>query len=198
MPKIRVTEPAQRAIKKASAANGDLPLRLEIDANFDHQLYFEERKRLDEELYVGGGVTLIFDVDTAQRSDGLSIDFVESSAGAGFKIENPNAPPKVKQLPAPELKLMFEAGQPFELVDVRTEEERSLASLPNSRLLDQKYIDELLTRDRNTTLVFQCHHGMRSQSAAEYFLSQGFRNIYNLRGGIDAWSLTVDASVPRY
>jgi monothiol glutaredoxin len=198
MPKIRVTESAQRAIKKASAQNDDLPLRLDISAAFDHQLYFEERKRLDEELYVGGGVTIIFDVDSAQRAEGMTIDFVETSSGAGFRIENPNAPPKVKQLPAEELKMLFDSGRKFELVDVRTEEERAMASLPTSRLLDQKYVDELLTRDRNTMLVFQCHHGMRSQSAAEYFLSQGFRNIYNLQGGIDAWSLTVDASVPRY
>jgi len=47
--------------------------------------------------------------------------------------------------------------------------------------------------------VFHCHHGIRSQSAAEYFLREkGFRNLYNLRGGIDAWSQLVDPSVPRY
>jgi monothiol glutaredoxin len=34
--------------------------------------------------------------------------------------------------------------------------------------------------------------------AAEYFRREGFRNLYNLRGGIDAWSLLVDTSVPRY
>ena len=48
-------------------------------------------------------------------------------------------------------------------------------------------------------MLFQCHHGIRSQSAAEYFLrEQGFSNLYNLRGGIDAWSQLVDPSVPRY
>jgi monothiol glutaredoxin len=43
-----------------------------------------------------------------------------------------------------------------------------------------------------------CHHGVRSQQAAEYSRREGFRNLYNLRGGIDAWSLLVDTSVPRY
>ena len=47
-------------------------------------------------------------------------------------------------------------------------------------------------------MVFQCHHGMRSQSAAEYVRGHGFRNLYNLSGGIDAWSRTVDPSVPLY
>ena len=52
--------------------------------------------------------------------------------------------------------------------------------------------------DRQTPLVFQCHHGMRSQQAAEYFRQAGFRNLSNLRGGIEAWSQLVDPSVPRY
>jgi monothiol glutaredoxin len=93
---------------------------------------------------------------------------------------------------------MLESGISLELVDVRTEEERAIATIGGSRLLDQAYHDELLLRDRDAQLVFQCHHGVRSQHAAEYFREHGFRNLYNLRGGIDAWSLLVDPSVPRY
>ena len=66
------------------------------------------------------------------------------------------------------------------------------------RLLDRDYGDYILGLDRDTTLVFQCHHGIRSQAAAEYCVEKGFRNVYNVVGGIDAWSLTVDRSVPRY
>jgi monothiol glutaredoxin len=51
--------------------------------------------------------------------------------------------------------------------------------------------------DRNTPIVFQCHHEVRRQQAAEYFRREGFRNLSNLQGGIDAWSRLVDASVPR-
>ena len=93
---------------------------------------------------------------------------------------------------------MIDKGEPFELVDVRTDEERAVASIGGSRLLDRAYHDELLERDRDSPLVFQCHHGIRSQQAAEYFRQQGFRNLYNLLGGIDAWSLLVDPSVMRY
>ena len=93
---------------------------------------------------------------------------------------------------------MIETGTPFELVDVRTEWERDLARLDGSRLLDQAYHDALLGLDRDTPLVFQCHHGIRSQQAAEYFQQHGFRNLHNLRGGIDAWSQLVDPAVPRY
>lgn len=112
---------------------------------------------------------------------------------------DPTAPPRIRQISAPDLKAMIDSGRPFELFDVRTEDERALASIEGSRLLDQKGYDYLLALDRDTPIVFQCHHGIRSQSAAEHCLHErGFRNLYNLRGGIDAWSLLVDPSVPRY
>ena len=93
---------------------------------------------------------------------------------------------------------MIDSGASFELVDVCTEEERAIAKIDRSRLLDQQYYDYLLGLDRNTAIVFQCHHGIRSQSAAEHCLREGFRNLSNLRGGIDAWSQLVDSSIPRY
>jgi monothiol glutaredoxin len=110
----------------------------------------------------------------------------------------PNELPPVRQLSAPELKALLESGTPFELVDVRSEAERAMARIEGSHLLDQAYHDALLQRDRDTPLVFQCHHGVRSQQAAEYFRHHGFRNLSNLQGGIDAWSILVDPSVPRY
>jgi monothiol glutaredoxin len=107
-------------------------------------------------------------------------------------------PPPIRQLSAPDLKALLESGIAIELVDVRTGDERALATIDGSRLLDQAYHDALLLRDRETPIVFQCHHGIRSQNAAEYFRRHGFRNLYNLQGGIDAWSMLVDPSVPRY
>jgi monothiol glutaredoxin len=113
-------------------------------------------------------------------------------------MKTPDEPPRVRQLSAPALKEMIDSGLSFELVDVRTEDERAIAKIDRSRLLDQACHDYLLGLDRDTTIVFQCHHGIRSQAAAEYCLRHGFRNLYNLQGGIDAWSQLVDPSVPRY
>ena len=104
----------------------------------------------------------------------------------------------IQQLSAPELKAMIDGGEAFELVDVRTEWERETAQIGGSRLLDQAYHDHLLTLDKATPLVFQCHHGIRSQAAANYFAGLGFERLFNLRGGIDAWSQLVDPLVPRY
>ena len=55
-----------------------------------------------------------------------------------------------------------------------------------------------MAMDHDTPIVFQCHHGMRSQGAAQYFQKAGFRRLYNLSGGIEEWSRLVDPTVPRY
>lgn len=104
----------------------------------------------------------------------------------------------IRQVSAPELKAMMDAGQPVVLVDVRTEFERAIAAIDGARLLDRAYHDELVQADPDALLVFQCHHGIRSQAAAEYFQGLGFHRVCNLEGGIDAWSRLVDPAVPRY
>lgn len=105
--------------------------------------------------------------------------------------------PITQLLPA-DLKGMLDRGDAFQFVDVRTPGERAIAQIDGARLLDQAYHDELLALDRDTPLVFHCHHGIRSQSAAQYFEQAGFVRLYNLEGGIDAWSRLVDPAVPRY
>ena len=113
-------------------------------------------------------------------------------------MDQPSPAPRVQQIAAADVKAMMDRGETFELIDVRTEPERAVASIEGSELLNDAVHDRLVTLDRNTTLVFQCHHGMRSQAAAEYFLRLGFKNVHNLVGGIDAWSTEVDPAVPRY
>ena len=109
-----------------------------------------------------------------------------------------SATARVHQITASDLKARLASAEPLELVDVRTEQERAIAAIDTSALLDDVLHERLIALDRDTPLVFVCHHGMRSQAAAEYFLRLGFRNVSNVIGGIDAWSTEVDSSVPRY
>jgi monothiol glutaredoxin len=134
----------------------------------------------------------------ARKLDGLVIRFVAAATGAAFKLENPNAPAAVKAMSCAELKALVEAGQPLHLIDVRTAREHAVARIEGGRLLDDQVRAEIEALDPDTPLVFYCHHGQRSRQAAEYFLSKGFRQVYNLTGGIDAWSRDVDPGVPRY
>lgn len=55
--------------------------------------------------------------------------------------------------------------------------------------------DEL---DSDRAVVCMCHHGMRSLQVAAYLERRGFPAVFNLHGGIDAWSNQVDPRVPRY
>ncbi len=196
VPTLTITPAAAKALQEAGESDGEL-LHLEIDAGFQYGLFFGPREA-NAVSVVANGVTVLMTRATARRADGLSIDYVEGAGGAGFKMQSPHEPARVKQLTPAELKSMMDAGEPFELLDVRTPKERAIAAIPRARLLDAEAQPWLEALPRDTALVFHCHHGGRSQAAAEHFLGQGFQKVYNLRGGIDAWSQTVDASVPRY
>ena len=195
-PKVTLDERAAKAIKEADEGNGE-HLRLEIGDQFQYELYFGPKKAGDIEVVVSG-VTVLFDKASAKRADGIRINWVDTADGGAFKIENPNEPARVKQLTAPELKAWIDESKPFELFDVRGDDEHKIAKIDRARALDVDGEKHLLGLDKSTAVVFQCHHGMRSKSAAERFLREGFTNVYNLEGGIEAWSLKVDPKVARY
>ncbi len=104
----------------------------------------------------------------------------------------------VRQISACELKSMLDSKLPLELVDVRTEAERAIAKIEGARHLDQQAGEYLQSLARDTLLVFQCHHGIRSQAVAGHFVAQGFTNVCNLVGGIEAWSVEIDPSIRHY
>jgi rhodanese-related sulfurtransferase len=107
-------------------------------------------------------------------------------------------PQSVQQLSAPALKSMIDNGVSLRLIDVRTAWEFEIASVSGARLLDAAYRREVMQLPRDTNLVFVCHHGIRSQFAAGEFYRMGFSSVFNVEGGIEAWSETVDKTVPRY
>ena len=113
-------------------------------------------------------------------------------------MDNPNAPPPVAQISAQDLKAKLDADEHLHLFDVRDTDERERAHIEGSRLLDDEVIEFIGTLPKDEMLVFHCHLGTRSQSAADHFRLQGYTNLHNLVGGIDAWSQEVDTSVPRY
>lgn len=196
IPKVIVTAAAAKAFKDAAEGPEDHP-RVQISAKFEYELFLDKKEKGDIEAEAGG-LIFLFDAASARRADGMSIDFVIADGGGGFKIENPQEPPKVRPLAPKALQEMMSKGEKMHLFDVRAPAEREIAKIEPSRLLDDPGQDFLAELPRDTTLVFYCHHGVRSRSAAEHFLREGFKKIYNVEGGIDAWSRTVDPSVPKY
>jgi monothiol glutaredoxin len=194
-PRLTMTAAAADAVRAALQGEAGA-LRLGVSPRFEYEMSIDEAQKGDFEIATAG-VTVLVDRDSAKRADGVCIDF-SGERGGGFKIENPNEPPRVKPLSAPELKAWLDESRPLQLVDVRTEEERAMAKIDGSRLLDDSLRRELQALDKDTVLVFACHSGNRSQMAAQQFVSSGFKRVYNLTGGIDAWSTLVDPNVPRY
>jgi monothiol glutaredoxin len=194
-PAITVSDAAARAFETFLADSGGDSLRLKIGPQFEYELLLGPREPGDIEARARG-LTLLLDRGSARRATGVSIDFIEGPSG-GFKIRSPNEPPKVRQLSAPELKAMLDRGGVI-LFDVRPESERALASIAAARSLDAPGQQYLLGLERDTPIALHCHHGFRSQEAAQRLVREGFQNVYNLTGGIEAWSQTIDPSVPRY
>lgn len=199
--KVTITPAAAKVLldaRKGEAANAQL-LRIAINARYQHQLGFSEARPDDVRLSCEG-VDVVIDPASARRANGLKIDAVsQPGGGVAFRIENPNEPPSVKQMSARELKQRLDERKgSVELFDVRTPGERATAAIPGSRLLDDDGRAHLEKLPKDTPLIFHCHHGGRSQAAAEHYLKQGFTTVYNVAGGIDAWSKDVDPSVPRY
>ena len=93
----------------------------------------------------------------------------------------------------------IQKGDDIFLIDVREEWEHSLTSIPGSEHIP---LNELA--DRIQEIMFEeeiavyCHHGGRAFQGAQILLESGFKKVYHLTGGIDAWSQVVDSRVPRY
>jgi rhodanese-related sulfurtransferase len=105
----------------------------------------------------------------------------------------------VKELSAQDLKARIERQDPLLLLDVREPHEYQYARIENSVLIPLNQIPQrIMELDPAKEIVVICHHGIRSQMAAQFLVKSGFQNIANLSGGIDAWSCYCDESVPRY
>ncbi|BCG64265.1 MAG: hypothetical protein methR_P2038 [Methyloprofundus sp.] len=94
---------------------------------------------------------------------------------------------------------LLESSDAFYLLDVREPFEHAIAALANSVLIPMQTIPERMTElDKNRAIVVICHHGMRSQQVAYFLGQQGFTNIYNLTGGVNAWARACDPEMAIY
>ncbi|HEX3124538.1 MAG TPA: Grx4 family monothiol glutaredoxin [Rhodanobacteraceae bacterium] len=196
-PPITITDKAAAEIRNAMAdAEAGLALHLAIDARFQAQFHLAEAE-LGSIRSEANGIAIYMDLATAQRARNVRIDWADTVQGSGLTIDNPNAPAGVKALSVQDLKTRLDSGD-ITLIDVRPPDERALAALTAPfRTLDDG-IEALARLPKDTQLAFLCHTGSRSASAAEHFRGLGFAKVYNVAGGIDAWSREVDPGVPRY
>ena len=95
------------------------------------------------------------------------------------------------------------APDAVQLIDVREPQEVELASVPhfvNLPLSQFPAWSETIHSqfDHDAETIVMCHLGMRSAQMCQWLMAQGFTNVKNLVGGIDAYSRQIDSNVPLY
>ncbi len=195
-PTITITDAAAQAMRAGLADAGNAALHLSIDARFQAQFFLREAEG-HEVRANANGIDVLMDTTTAQRARGIVIDWVDTVQGSGLSITNPNAPPAVQPLDVQALKARLERRD-ITVIDVRPAHDRATAPFAGAQVLDEDSVARLSALPKDQPLAFLCHHGNSSRSAAEHFRGLGFRQVFNVEGGIDAWSRQIDPSIPRY
>lgn len=106
----------------------------------------------------------------------------------------------MEQITAKELKAKMDAGEDFQLIDVRQPEEFAFAKIEGAKLIP---LGEIISRmdeiDPSRETIVQCKAGGRSAMAIQAMQQAGFKGVLkNLAGGITSWSNDVDPKIPKY
>lgn len=154
------------------------------------------QRALFQKYHVGGCSSCGFQptdtLGTVAMNHGLDVNEVVEHIQRSAEME------KDLEITPRETAELLKAGK-IKLLDVRSPQEYEIANIPGSVLVDQSLAQEIMqTWAKDTAIITMCHHGMRSLDAAAYMRGHGFANTRSMSGGIDAWSLQIDSSIPRY
>jgi monothiol glutaredoxin len=195
-PQLTISDAAVEKVRAALADAGEAKLFLVVDGRFQPQ--FQLREPGDHDIVtVANGLEVRFDAASAQRARGASIDWTRTPHGEGLAIFLPQAPQAIRSLDVHQLKQRMQAGD-ITVVDVRPEQDRAFAPFAGAEPFTPETHARLTALPKDAALAFICHHGNSSRNAAEHFREHGFTNLWNVEGGIDAWSVEIDPSIPRY
>ena len=126
-------------------------------------------------------------------------DYEQFCGAAQQQADTDGAGSRMRSIDVFELKRRRDARDPVTLIDVREPYELELAEIEGARLIPLGQIEERADEiERGNDIVVFCHAGVRSARAVQLLQRAGFTDIYNLEGGIDAWSAEIDPAVPRY
>ncbi len=106
---------------------------------------------------------------------------------------------EVKRVSVFELKELIDSGKDYCLIDVRNPNEFEFCNIQGTLLPMNEIPDRIAEIPKDKIVVIHCHHGGRSKRAIQWLeQNHGFENLYNLDGGIHAWSCHIDSSVNTY
>jgi rhodanese-related sulfurtransferase len=131
--------------------------------------------------------------DVCARNENIPVDEVVAHIQ-----ETHDADVKIQIAPADLAQYRFSYPN-LKVLDVRTREEHEAVAIPNSILMSQELMQEIFASwKKEEPIIIYDHDGTRALDAAAYFIGHGFAETKCLAGGIDAYSLEVDPSLPRY
>lgn len=161
------------------------------------QAYPGGQRALFRNFHIGGCSSCGFRpeetlAEVCERNDGLDPELVLRTISEGD---------------AEDRRMLIEPGELFELMkegpvrllDLRTREEFDAVRMPDATHMTNERMNEALAEwPKDEWLILIDHQGTRCLDAASFFAGHGFTKVKGLRGGIDAWSLEIDRSLPRY
>jgi len=105
----------------------------------------------------------------------------------------------MKNITVKELKTKLDSKEDLQIIDVRDDEEYEICNIGGDLIpldLLEEYVERL---SKNKPVIIHCHLGGRSEEAIEILEKKyAFSNLYNLKGGIDAWAREIDPAMPEY
>ena len=159
-------------------------------------IYPGARRTLFQLHHIGGCSSCGFNLEETvagicARNGGLNPAVILAEIRNGHEVDG--------KLQISPLELKERLTEPtLRLLDIRTREEFDAVSIPGSRLMSQETLQESMNWPKDSELILIDHTGGRVLDAAAYFSGHGFTGVKGLRGGIDAYALEADPSLPRY
>jgi rhodanese-related sulfurtransferase len=161
------------------------------------EAYPSAQRALFRKYHIGGCHSCGYEPSDVLETVALKHNITDINEVLRF-IEEAEAIDKRIQASPAEVAEAMKNGKKPRLIDVRTPAEWELSKIPGAEIITEELSYEIMSWPKDTPMVFYCHHGQRSMDAAAYFTGHGFTNAKSMTGGIDAWSLAVDSSIPRY
>ncbi|MBA3971970.1 MAG: rhodanese-like domain-containing protein [Bacteroidetes bacterium] len=104
----------------------------------------------------------------------------------------------MKEITVSELKKLKDTDADFQLIDVREEHELEICEIGGIHIAMGEVMDNLSQISKDKQVVIHCRSGARSGAICQALEANGYNNVYNLKGGIIAWSTEIDPSVTKY
>jgi len=129
---------------------------------------------------------------------GVMIDF-RSQVRRGRSLLEPMSSTYPLEISVQEAHRLAKNSGAVKIIDVREPFERDICSIASAEVIPMRQIPENVpTLPRDQHLLILCHHGGRSMRVTQFLRAQGFENVTNIAGGIDAWANEIEPGMAKY